>query len=84
MKIKPLPNRIYIKINVVTAGVLDTESINLFDEVAEVISVGSDVKDVKPGDKILFEQYGLCISRIDGKKHFFIDQESGCINAILC
>lgn len=45
-------------------------------EVAEVVAVGPDVKDIKPGDKVVYKTYNSPI-KIDGKEYLFLSVDFG-------
>ena len=50
--IEPMPGIVYLKVEAVEAGVLDTSSRDSVVEVAEVLAVGADCGDLKKGDKL--------------------------------
>lgn len=46
------------------------------EEIGKVISVGSKVKFVKPGDVILFSNWGCVKVMVDDKEHFIVPDSS--------
>ncbi len=83
MKIKPLQNKVYLKIETPVVGNLDVSSRPTSIEVAEVIAVGDGVTFVKKGDKLMFKSWAVDICAYDGKQYHFIDLDSKGICAVI-
>jgi co-chaperonin GroES (HSP10) len=84
MKIKTVGTRIKVDIEIPTAGALNTSSVKVAKEVGEITGVGEDVAlPVKVGDRIMFKSWGVDIINHEGKDHYFIDENTGAICAIL-
>jgi chaperonin GroES len=45
-------------------------------EVAEVVAVGANVKDIKPGDKIVYKTYSSPV-KIDDEEYLFLGVDFG-------
>lgn len=45
-------------------------------EVAQVVAVGPAVKDIKPGDKVVYKTYNSPI-KIDGEEYLFLSVDFG-------
>lgn len=83
MKIKPLGNQIYLKIEEAKAGVLNTSSRETAVEYAEVIEVGEGVKSVKKGDKVFVKAWSIDIINHNDKKYHFVNLDTNGILAIV-
>lgn len=77
--IKPLADRV---VAVREAAATQTASgIYLPDNVKEkptlatVIAIGSEVKEVKVGDKIVYKEYGATELKIDGTEYLIVKEE---------
>ena len=79
--IEPLENIVYLKIDEVKVGGLDTSSRNSAVEVAVVESVGEGVKNLKKGDKIFVKAWGVDSISYNDKKYYFVNIDTG---AVLC
>lgn len=94
MKIKPLKNIIYLKLNQVKAGALDISSRESAVEYAEVLAVGGEEEDrikdlvysqpiLKKGDKVFVKSWAIDIITHEDEKYHFVNIESGGILAIV-
>ncbi len=84
MKIKALGQRIQLKIEEPKAGDLDMSNMNVAKEVGEVIGIGKDVTlPVKVGDRVLFKAWAVDIITEDGKKYYFISQQTDGICGVI-
>lgn len=84
MKIKPLGNRVYIRIDGVSAGALDLSSKPTVVETGEVIGIGSEVTlDIRAGDRIFFKAWAVDIVSQDDRKYHFIAQDTNGIVAVI-
>lgn len=79
MSIKPLGDRVVaIKEAATTktaSGILLGESNAEKSNVATVESVGSDVKNIKKGDKIIFREYSATEVKINNDEYLIIKEE---------
>lgn len=86
MKIQPLQNIVYIKIDEVHAGALVTSSKASAVEFAEVIALGKHAdmeKTLKVGDKIFVKSWGVDIVQYGDQKYHFVSIETNAILAIV-
>lgn len=72
--IKPFGNQILVE-PVEQKQVLVSRQKSLC-EYGKVLAVGSDVKHVKVGDTIGFTVWGLNSLEVEGKKHYFVQEDS--------
>lgn len=78
MALKPLKDRI---VAIVEKPLEKTKSGILLGEAKEkpayavVESVGSEVKDVKKGDKIVYKEYSTTDIKVDGKDYIILKEE---------
>ena len=79
--IEPLENIVYLKIDEVKVGGLDTSSRNSAVEVAEVEAVGEGVKNLKKGDKIFVKAWGVDQISYKEERHYFVNVNTGAILA---
>ena len=74
MKIIPLNNNILVEpVEEQSVLLSDNKSLCLY---GEVTAIGKDVKEIKVGDKIIYEVWGLKSPEIDGKTYHFIREDS--------
>lgn len=73
MKIEPFGDQILV--NPIEKKSPFVSEQKLFCEYGTVVAVGQDVKSVKPGDTIGFTVWGLNHLEIDGKKHYFVQED---------
>jgi len=83
LKIKPTSGKIYVKLDEVKLGGLDTSGLQISKEKGEVIAVAADVTEYKKGDVILFKSYAVKIITEGDVKYHFIDINSNAICAIV-
>lgn len=81
MTIKPYKTQILIK-PIEKKQVLVSDS-KTFCEYGEVVEVGSEVKDIKKGDKLGYTIWGLNHLDIDGERHYFVPDDSRFILGII-
>lgn len=82
MKIRPLKNTVYLKIDKPQAGVLDTSSRNSAVEVAEVVEVGEGV-DIKVGSKVFVKSWGIDIVDHGDVKYHFVNLDTNAVLAVV-
>lgn len=80
MKLQPLADRIVAKAIETeaksAAGILLPESAKEKPQLAEVIAVGKDVKEVKVGDQIVHsDNYDIKRIKLDGKETLLLKEE---------
>ena len=84
MKVTPVGNKIYLEIrNVKKIGDLDVSGKKSIREYGEVISVGSDVKQVKAGDRLLVKAWAIDTITHEGEDYFFVSENSDGICAVI-
>lgn len=84
MKIKTLGNRIQLDIKEPSVGGLDTTSLPTAIEFGEVIGVGESIKsDLEVGDKVFFKAWGVDIITHEGKRYYFISEDTNAICALV-
>ena len=83
MKITLAPGHVYLKIEEVKAGVLNTSSRESAVENGTVLEVASDVDFPKKGDKVLFKAWGTDIINFEGKKYYIVDMQTRSIKAVI-
>lgn len=83
MKIKPLENIVYLKIEKPQAGVLDTSSRESAVEFAEVLAVADNITSVKPGDQVFVKSWAIDIITHKEVKHYFVNVKTNGILAIV-
>lgn len=83
MKIKPLKNIIYLKLDEARAGALVTSSRESAVEYAEVLQVGEGVTQVKKGDKVFIKSWAADIISHNDEKFYFVNQETGGLIAVV-
>lgn len=83
MSIEPLEHIVYLKLDKVKAGVLDTSSRSTAVEFAEVEAVGLGVKQIKKGDKLFVKSWGIDTVSHAGEKYYFVNINTGAILAIV-
>lgn len=77
MKITTLGKRIQIEVDELKAGGLVIDSVPTAVEIGTVIGKGSEVTlSVNVGDKIMYKSWCVDICNIDGKRYFFIDEDT--------
>lgn len=84
--IKPLGNRILIKVDEPKAGAL-TIDIPVAQERGEVVAIGDgwdlDKEPLKVGDIIHFKSWACDIVTLEGKKHIYINQDTKGVCALV-
>lgn len=84
MKIETLGKRIQIEVDELKAGGLVIDSIPTAVEIGKVVGKGSEVTlPINIGDKIMYKSWCVDICNIDGKRYFFIDEDTKGICAIV-
>lgn len=76
--IKPIENYILIEPRQEKnmGGIIVAKAKEDLPEIGTIISVGSKVKNAKPGEMYVFKKYGADEITIDGKKHLFITEDN--------
>ncbi len=79
MKIKPLKDRVFVKFTEETektaGGLYIPDSAKEKPQKGQVEAVGSEVKDVKVGNVILFDKYSGSKINIDNNEYLIIKEE---------
>lgn len=79
MKLQPLADRIVARAIETeaksAAGILLPESAKEKPQLAEVLAVGKEVKEVKTGDQVLYSKYGPAEVKVDGEELLLIKEE---------
>lgn len=79
MKLQPLADRIVARSIEAeaksAAGILLPDSAKEKPQMAEVLAVGKEVKEVKPGDRVLYSKYGPNEVKVDGEELLLIKEE---------
>lgn len=83
MKVKPLQNTVYLKIDEARAGVLDTSSRSSAVEYAEVLAIGEGVKSLKVGDKVFVKAWAVDIVDHGDKKYYFVNLDTNGVLAVV-
>lgn len=84
MIIETLGKRIQIEVDELKAGGLVIDSIPTAVEIGKVVGKGSEVTlPINVGDKIMYKSWCVDICNIDGKRYFFIDEDTKGICAIV-
>lgn len=80
MKLHPLKDRVVAKpveaAAKTSSGFYVPDSAKEKPQIGEVVAVGSDVKEVKVGDKIVYEQYKKDDFKLDGEELFIVKEEN--------
>lgn len=83
MKIQPLSNIVYLKIEKPSVGALDISSRESAIEFAEVLAVGKGVEDIKVKDKIFVKSWAIDLISYNDEIYHFVNIESGGILAVV-
>lgn len=79
MKLQPLADRVVAKsieaVNKTASGIFIPDSAKEKPQMAEVIAVGKEVKEVKAGDKILYAKYGPTEVKVEGQELLLLKEE---------
>ena len=79
MKLQPLADRIVAKeVEAPTktaGGILLPEAAKDKTQMGEVLAIGTDVKEVKVGDKIIYSEYGPNRIKADGQELLLVKEE---------
>ena len=79
MKLQPLADRIVARSTEAEtkspAGILLPENAKEKTQLAEVVAVGKDVKEVKVGDRIVHSEYGPSQIKVNGEELLLIKEE---------
>lgn len=79
MKLHPLADRIVARSVEVESkspsGIILPDSAKEKPQMAEVLAVGKEVKEVKSGDKILYSKYGPSEVKVDGEDLLLVKEE---------
>ena len=79
MKIHPLADRIVLEQleqeEQTKSGIILPESAQEKPKMAKVLGVGSEVKEVKEGDVVLYKSYGPDDVKVDGQEYMIAKEE---------
>lgn len=79
MTIKPLKDRVCVSYTEepekTTGGLYVPETAKEKPQQGKVVSVGSEVKEVKVGDTVLFDKYSGSKIKLDDKEHLIVKEE---------
>ncbi len=77
--LKPLADRIVAvkeeAKNKTAAGLYLPDSAKEKSAIAKVVAVGTDVKEVKVNDRIIYKEYSTTEIKIDGKEYLLVREE---------
>lgn len=83
LKIIPLEDEVQIKTDAIIVGNLNSSSRSTAVENGEVIAVGSNIKNLKKGDKIMFKSWALDDCTVNDIHYYFINVRTLGIKAII-
>jgi|694.fasta_scaffold48939_4 chaperonin GroES len=79
MKIHPLADRIVLEQlqqeEQTKSGIILPDSAQEKPKMAKVLAVGTEVKEVKEGDVVLYKSYGPDDVKVDGKEYMIAKEE---------
>lgn len=79
MKINPLADRVVLQQvaseETTKSGIILPDSAKEKPEQGKVVAVGTDVKEVKTGDKVLYSKYGPTEVKVDGEDYMIVKEE---------
>ncbi|MBQ3430808.1 co-chaperone GroES [Candidatus Saccharibacteria bacterium] len=79
MNLKPLKDRVVAKVEKpaekTSSGLLLPSDSKEKPAFAVVKSVGSEVKDIKPGDKIIYKEYSTTPVKLDGEEYLIVEEK---------
>ena len=79
MSLKPLKNRVVAKVEKpaekTSSGLLLPSDSKEKPAFAVVESVGSEVKEIKKGDKIIYKEYSTTPVKIDGEEYLIVEEK---------
>jgi len=79
MEFKPLKDRVFVKYSdeeeKTSGGIYIPETAKEKPQRGEVQAIGSEVKDVKKGDIVLFDRYSGSKIKIEGEEFLIIKEE---------
>lgn len=79
MNLTPLGDRIVLEQveseEKTASGIILPDSAKEKPSEGKVLAVGKDVKEVKPGDKVLYSKYGPSEVKVDGKELMIVKEE---------
>lgn len=78
--LKPFGRRIHVRPERAST-VIQTSEANLIER-AEVIAVGKLVREIMPGDRVLFTSFGVDSIDIDGVRNYFLLEDDAFILAV--
>jgi co-chaperonin GroES (HSP10) len=77
--LKPFGRRIHVRPEK-AESVIKSQDASLVER-ATVVSIGPDVKVLKPGDRVLFTSFGVDSVDLDGERHYFLMEDDSFILA---
>jgi chaperonin GroES len=79
MKLKPLKDRVFVsyseEVEKTAGGIYVPDSAKEKPQQGTVEAVGSEVKEVKVGDTVLFDRYSGSKVKVDDQEHLIIKEE---------
>jgi chaperonin GroES len=79
MKLKPLGDRVFVSYSKeaekTAGGIYVPDSAKEKPQEGKVVSIGKDVKEIKVGDKVLFDKYSGSKINVGDKEHLIIKEE---------
>jgi len=79
MKFKPMKDRVFVSYSdepeKTAGGIYVPDTAKEKPQKGRVEAVGSEVKDVKEGDEVMFEKYSGAKIKIDNVEHLIIKEE---------
>ena len=79
--LKPIADRVVAQVeeaqSKTASGLYLPENAKEKSKVAKVVAVGSDVKTVKNGDKIVYKEYSTTEVKVQGEHYIIVKEEDG-------
>lgn len=79
MKFKPLKDRVFVSytedVEKTAGGIYVPDTAKEKPQSGKVEAVGSEVKEVKEGDEVMFDRYSGSKIKVDGEEHLIIKEE---------
>lgn len=79
MKFRPLKDRVFVSytedVEKTAGGIYVPDTAKEKPQSGKVEAVGSEVKEVKEGDEVMFDRYSGSKIKIDGAEHLIIKEE---------
>lgn len=77
--LKPLSDRVILKKmepeSTTTSGIVLPETAKEKPEQGEIVAVGTEVKELKKGDKVVYSKYGPTEIKVEGMEYLIVKEE---------